>query len=456
MRQSVLWPFGSFWVLLKHLRQAKGLFLCLCIGTLAEAQSVFLFEYKLVSDGGDSVDAAAMLTIFSGGEAVARVRYSAAGTDQLVEVALVDSVVEGIGTKTGQRILLAQNANPILSDGNQFAMPAFVFGKMTVKNQVVYEPNDVFTKNSSGDWQRARTTTKKWCAFTTLTPELVGVFYSPEEEHYKNIFRIGTRGLPANEKKARLFLIAVANTVDDSIKESCRRDLFNCIELYRNLAKGLDIPLVPRSVFGKGFSKSGVEAAVTWVAAQKPGGNDILVFYYSGHGFRLPEDKTKFPYMSLRTRDDQGRMANAINVEQLYNRLIGFGARMTIVISDCCNEKVDAQPSRGPDALLTKSTGVPLSIENCRALFFPEKKGSILVTSADIDQLASGNPTMGGYFSHHFKAALEGYTSTLKTDVNWLQLLSEVRRNTARKALEARCFEPKIPCPQYPWFAIRL
>ncbi|TAD86781.1 MAG: hypothetical protein EAY75_07300 [Bacteroidetes bacterium] len=437
-------------------RWAKFFILYLCVSASATAQSVFLYEYKWLAPTGDSVEAVALLTVFSGGDATARVRYALSGNDYVVEIKLVDSVSPQMARLPNERSLLPSEITAVQGTADRNFVPtAFTFVRTVVRNKVSFEPEAVFCATPNGMWQRTTVISKKWCAFNTLTPELVGIFYGPEEDYYKNIFSLGTRSLPSAERRSRLFLIAVANTVDKDVRESCRTDLFNCQELYSNLATGLGIRLVQQSVFGRGFSMAGVERAIAGVAAQKPNGNDILVFYYSGHGFRLPTDNTKFPYMSLRTRDDQPRMANAINVEALYNRLMGLGARMTLVISDCCNEKFEAVANTGPELLVTRSAGIPLNIENCRALFFPPQRRGVLVTSADVNQLASGNPSIGGYFSHHFKNTLEGYTSNLKSAVNWLQLLSEVRRSTAQEALAARCFNPKVPCMQHPWFAIR-
>lgn len=146
---------------------------------------------------------------------------------------------------------------------------------------------------------------------------------------------------------------------------------------------------------------------------------------------------------------------HTLGVEEVYNRIVQKGARLNLIFSDCCNESIDTPIPVGPSPLTTKSVGLPLSMDNCKALFFAPRKISIIATSADTTQLASGNPEIGGYFSHQLRASLSSHTSRLKSNVTWAQVLNQARQSTARQALGARCFEQKVPCQQHPWFFLK-
>jgi hypothetical protein len=432
---------------------------CLVLfGLATQAQSFYLLEFKAPTIATDSVTVAAFLTIWGNGEATARLRFQQDLADQMIELELADSTITRTAPNGSaiQKLLCTVRSVPLLAPASSLSETVgFTFLRKKQGAQVFYELNGVGRFSSTGAWASLPLISKQLLSAGELTPEVVGLFYAANEAFYTNLFALETRSLSLVEKKARLHLIAVANTVDPGIKESCRQDLFNTVELYSTLCKNIGIGFVPHTVFGKGFSKTGVEQAIAKVQKAKPGPADVVIFYYSGHGFRRAGNSSKFPMMSLRTNAGQERMANALSVDEVHQRLFALGAKVTMVVTDCCNENIDATQPRGPEPLVTKSVGAGISIDNCKVLFFPPERRSIVVTSADVDQLASGNPNIGGYFSHHFRVAVQNFTSKLKTNVNWVQLMNEVRQKTARQALGARCFNPAIPCPQYPWFSIR-
>ena len=66
--------------------------------------------------------------------------------------------------------------------------------------------------------------------------------------------------------------------------------------------------------------------------------NDIVMFYYSGHGFRYPNDASDYPRMWLKTGSDENVETNNLRIEEdVYDHIIKMGAGVNIVLSDCCN-----------------------------------------------------------------------------------------------------------------------
>jgi hypothetical protein len=96
-------------------------------------------------------------------------------------------------------------------------------------------------------------------------------------------------------------------------------------------------------------------------------------------------------------------------------------------------------------------------MENCISLFLNEKPMSILMTSADIGEKASGNITFGGFFSYYFKVAMENHFSSFKKNVSWEQIMDDARKQTIEKAELTYCDKPYIPqniCKQHPFYKI--
>ena len=94
-----------------------------------------------------------------------------------------------------------------------------------------------------------------------------------------------------------MFLIAVIDSDDKIIGERCSTDLNAVTETFEDLAGWLFIKWEePKIIMGDDFSKSSVNDAIdNWLTDQHPDENDIVIFYYSGHGFRYPNDASNFP-----------------------------------------------------------------------------------------------------------------------------------------------------------------
>lgn len=119
---------------------------------------------------------------------------------------------------------------------------------------------------------------------------------------------------------------------------------------------------------------------------------DIIVFYYIGHGGRSVSDEGKYPQMWM-AQEDQSRMIPLYWVhEQLQNK----GARFALTIGMCCNSFTEGvTPKEAPT--FGRNTGNTYmnntQIRNIQKLFL-EQKGSIVVSSSK-----PGEPSIGVPYS---------------------------------------------------------
>ncbi len=128
--------------------------------------------------------------------------------------------------------------------------------------------------------------------------------------------------------------------------------------------------------------------------------DDIILFYYSGHGTRSPQDQSEFPQMCLKYHGyNQDKF---VAVHTVVEKLQAKGARFTLVLTDCCNNVVPGVSSK---SMMSKDGGVIVYNEavarNYRKLFL-EKKGTVVVTSSKKGQTSGGGKTHGGLFSFAF------------------------------------------------------
>ncbi len=419
----------------------------------SNSQSFFYFEYSVLNPSRESQSCYSLLTVYQDGSAEARIRYIDVRNQQdcLFQLTLTDSLPSGkIPQGQGVKYLIPNSSS--LISGNEFSFypPMFEFHRNGESGY--YEPVSI-SYLSNGEWIKAKLVDTRFYSWIALSEKFVSVFYNADEPFFENLFYLDTRGTIPSNRKTRMHLLTVANTEDKLIGNSSQKDLLTITATFTRLAEQLGIKVVRNSISGPAYSISAVENAIK---ALNPGSDDIVVFYYSGHGYRRPEEVSRFPNMVLSNHYTMASLSNfSLNVQEVYNTIVRKGARLNIIMSDCCNEKIAAEPTRGNEILSTRSALVPISFNNCMSLFFSPQPISILVTAADIGQLASGNPNIGGFFSWHFKTSLETHTSRLRSNVTWLQLLNEARVNTAKQAITATCGPEHSRCKQYPWFVIK-
>ncbi len=286
-----------------------------------------------------------------------------------------------------------------------------------------------------------------------LKPELVKTFFKPYDDYYKNYFS-GTKSISIlGGGAAKIHLIIVANTNDRTIGESCAKDKEDYQDFFKGVANFLGVSLSTTDISGSKYNKAALENALS---SLRPGSNDIVVFYYSGHGFRKTNDGRRYPYIDLRATPTQSFYQESMQMEDIFNTIKRKGARLNLVVSDCCNESVDANPATGSALSRTRSMQ-SWSEQNIRNLFMNSQKISILATAADRDQRSSSNNKFGGFFSYYFRSSLDNSLGLFSRNVTWDKVLSSAKSNTIYKANHTYCSRPYIPaniCEQTPVYSV--
>lgn len=244
---------------------------------------------------------------------------------------------------------------------------------------------------------------------------------------------------PNQARKEKIFLIAIANSNDPHIGHSSKTDLEKVVYTFNTIAENLGIMNpITREISGEDFNK---DAVVKALEELNPAPIDIVLFYYSGHGFRYLEDESKFTRMSFRTSERQDLSSNNLSLEFVYHELLKKGPRVTIVMGDCCNAVVETRPSVGRPADRTRGEiPGPIRADIAQKLFFPEERLSILCGAADVNQFSSGNPAMGGFFTHFFIEEINKHLyGDVKTPATWENILNVVKEKARYQALTAAC-----------------
>ncbi|MGB4845351.1 MAG: hypothetical protein WBP16_12870, partial [Ferruginibacter sp.] len=140
-----------------------------------------------------------------------------------------------------------------------------------------------------------------------------------------------------------------------------------------------------------------------------------------------------------------------LELEAVDKRLKALHARVTIVLGDCCNTNIYANPVIGDDVIKAKGGGFlgNFNLASAQKLFFPPAPVSILIGSVKKDHVSLSHPEIGGYYTHFFTAELEknlwGYynSSSLmfggQSNASWLRIIVNSSKDAAYKALRKVC-----------------
>lgn len=410
------------------------------------AQAVYQFQYRLPVQN-DTIVCHAFFSLNSNGTGF--VRYKEAGREDLTEMDILEQYAVLPDGSADTTIILYEGMNPKKIGKGRAPVrgPHTFWFRMDSTGQ--FRPHAV----SQGTTSAIPATSNLLLAMAIPPAELarnkplVLKFFDTASYYYKNIFNPnppGTKGVIPwyTTKKPRMFLLIVASTRDSTLMPNALIDARKMVDVFTDIGENeLGIPVLVDSVYGNRYNKANVETALSRL---KPGVDDIVVFYYSGHGFRdQNQPKMEFPFLDLRDPNNRPRpkpLAQALNIEDIYKTIISKGARLNLVLSDCCNDTVEAKktPSKVPPPV-TKAP-VKYAKNNLVSLFLTRTKMNYLVTAASKDERAVITPRYSSYFTYFFIESLRSYLSPAKGNPSWFQVMDDAKKQTS-------LFAGKVPCP---------
>ena len=211
--------------------------------------------------------------------------------------------------------------------------------------------------------------------------------------------------------KTKFILLIAANTVDPTIGMGCKTDMQAVRELFAKLCGEMDFNYIELIIQGEDYGKQNVLESINLIS---PGYNDIVVFYYSGHGFSYERDGAKpYPQIDLRSHpaSDKIDVVNAFtaNLADLFEMIKERGARLNIVIGDCCNSFIDfKRKAKGGDSALLNERKKPVVVNKTSGeALFCDYTASILVASASKGEYAVADDELGSLFTYNFSESLK-------------------------------------------------
>lgn len=232
-----------------------------------------------------------------------------------------------------------------------------------------------------------------------------------------------------NNGPVTMHFIVAAATEDETIGESVETDMKLVQKDFSQIAKMLGIGYKETLISGRRFSKSSITNAINNL---NPGSNDIVVFIYSGHGFRYDDDTDAYPRMYLTYGDDMSA-ANEMSTTELYNMITKKNPRLTIFLTDCCNSEYGATRAQVEGVQFsTRSQGNSTDINKLKALFI-DQEGTVRATAAKAGQYALCDAS-GGYLLTSVLNNIKLLSNALTKDApSWNTIVQNASKFVSKK-----------------------
>ena len=245
----------------------------------------------------------------------------------------------------------------------------------------------------------------------------------------------GTVVTPVVNTGATLHLVVIANTLIGDIGAGCAADRDKLDYEFKGIADALGFNYRKYIADGNNFNKTSVQNTLNEVA---PGNNDIVIFVYRGHGFRWNNQKDAYPMMDLRSSSYMNiEQSTSLALSDVYNTLRNKGARLNIVLADCCNNNVGLNQTTTASFLNSQTDNKP-DVAKLKKLFVTSR-GILISAAAHSGELSWSNP-FGGFFTLSFIQAMKDKISYFNnTSSTWNDIVNDAVRLAKDKSSPALC-----------------
>lgn len=154
--------------------------------------------------------------------------------------------------------------------------------------------------------------------------------------------------------------------------------------------------------------------------------DDIVFFYYAGHGGRSISDKSNFPRMCLGSNREIDFMA----ISDVDNILRDKKPRLRIIFTDCCNSVYNAAMPATRMATAGGSEDITSLSANSLKKLFLKYKGYIIGTGAKPSSYSWYNNGYGGFYTISFLESLNFSLNRVGETPQWAIVMNDTKDQT--------------------------
>ena len=261
--------------------------------------------------------------------------------------------------------------------------------------------------------------------------------------------------LPIAAQTQTLYAIVIAGTnmPDNTLKKGLTKSFNEITKEIELIPQYTNLRLDKHYLTGNDFSSNNLRNTINNLQCNS---NDVILFYYEGHGFRYNDQTSKWPYMIVGYNvDGYSELGNSrISLEWVINSLKNKGARLTITIAECCNSEINAPVPVQKSIKGLASLAINIRNPERYKELYEYSSGIISASSSKPGQVSVVSDDDGGYFTGSFVEELKEQTAISNT-ADWETIFEKTIKRTATLSKISKLYDDKIPL-QEPQFVVNI
>lgn len=237
-----------------------------------------------------------------------------------------------------------------------------------------------------------------------------------------------------------LHVVVFCNTIDESIGKGMSVEYKNVLNQIQTLNTMLDYDMDLHKLDGPICTRANLQSIINDMEIEE---DDIVFTFYGGHGSHA-ENNESDPWPQYLMNSGFENQSNWVPMATLAKWVKAKNARLSLVISNCCNKEQAAttiKPLWANDGRATELDG--LNADNYRKLF--SARGFVMATSSKLGQYSYCSDAYGGIFTNDFWNAMR-MVGTGDVAADWESVL---------KKTYDMCSARQIRTNDYPYTAVQ-
>ncbi len=261
-----------------------------------------------------------------------------------------------------------------------------------------------------------------------MRPFLIGIRWRLIRFIWHLLLPVGLNLLSLGSHAQTLYAILAADTKDPILARPCTYDVAVMHRQLVQVATAIGYQLNEQLISDDDFGRKQLDRALLSITPQP---DDILLFYYSGHGYNLTGRADRFPILRLDKKlSNTSRNPGLLTIHTLLKHK---KARLCITLGDCCNaiaSTVRGQPTKRvlPKPLVLTNDSLNAAYRN----LFLNVTGDALIASSVPPQRALAHPDSGSFYTRAFDEALD--MASQRPTLSWASLLRDAQTRLTRYA----------------------